>query len=99
MNELIKQEMRGGWLGMPRPFELIDLLGIALGSYFIYEGVTGKGPQWITISLGAIMVYIHSRRFVYAPQTKAGLTNLLQQLDIKPDELNATYLASNQLNG
>lgn len=72
---------------MPRKFEVIDLLGFALGSYFLYDGVTGKGPQWVSISLGAIMMYIHSRRFFYAPTTKAGLINLLNSLDISPDEL------------
>ena len=85
--DIIKMEFRGGWLGMPRKFEVIDLLGFALGSYFLYDGVTGKGPQWVSISLGAIMMYIHSRRFFYAPTTKAGLINLLNSLDISPDEL------------
>ena len=87
MNELIKQEFRGGWLGLPEPFEMLDLLGVALGSYFVYEGVTGKGPQWLTISLGAIMIYIHSQRFFYAPQSKAGLINLLENLNITPEEI------------
>ncbi len=90
MNELtpiIKREFRGGWLGIPEPFEAIDFLGVALGSYFLYEGVTGKGPQWLTISLGAIMVYIHSQRFFYAPQSKAGLINLLKSLDVTPEEI------------
>lgn len=90
MNELIKQEFRGGWLGLPEPFETLDLLGVALGSYFVYEGVTGKGPQWLTISLGAIMIYIHSQRFFYAPQSKAGLINLLEQLEITPEEVAGT---------
>ena len=66
MENLIKQEFRGGWLGMPRRFEVIDFLGIALGSYFLYDGVTKKGPQWVTISLGTIMIYLHSQRFFYA---------------------------------
>lgn len=87
MNDLIKQEFRGGWLGMPEQFEVIDFLGFALGSYFLYDGVTGKGPKWVTISLGAIMMYIHSRRFFYAPTTKAGLINLLESLDITPEEV------------
>ena len=67
MPDLLKQEFRGGWLGLPRQFELIDLLGFAMGSYFLYNGVTNKGPQWVNISLGTIMMYIHSQRFFYAP--------------------------------
>jgi len=87
MNDLIKQELRGGWLGIPRQFEAIDFFGFALGSYFLYDGVTNKGPQWITMSLGAIMIYIHTRRFLYAPTTKAGLINLLESLDATPEEI------------
>ncbi len=87
MNDLIKQEFRGGWLGMPRQFEAIDFLGLAMGSYFLYNGVTGKGPKWATISLGAIMMYIHTRRFFYAPTTKTGLVNLLKSLDVTPEEI------------
>lgn len=84
---IVKSEFRGGWLGLPEQFEVIDLLGFALGSYFLYNGVTGKGPQWLTISLGAIMMYIHSQRFFYAPQSKAGLINLLKSLDITPEQI------------
>lgn len=87
MNDLIKQELRGGWLGMPRQFEAIDFLGFALGSYFLYDGVTNKGPRWVTISLGAIMIYIHSQRFFYAPTTKEGLVNLLENLNVTPEEV------------
>lgn len=84
---MIKREMRGGWLGIPEPFEAIDFLGMALGGYFLYNGVTSKGPQWLTIGLGAIMVYIHSQRFFYAPQSKAGLVNLLKSLDVTAEEI------------
>lgn len=87
MNDLIKQELRGGWLDMPGQFEAIDFFGFALGSYFLYDGVTGKGPQWLTISLGALMIYIHTRRFFYAPTTKEGLINLLESLDVTPEEV------------
>ncbi len=90
MNDLVpivKTEMRGGWLGIPEPFEVIDFLGVALGSYFMYDGVTRKGPQWLTIGLGAIMIYIHSQRFFYAPQSKEGLRALLKALDVKPAEI------------
>jgi hypothetical protein len=41
----------------------------------------------VTIALGAIMVYIHSQRFFYAPQSKEGLIALLKSLDVKPAEI------------
>lgn len=87
MNDLIKQDLRSGWLGIERPYQPLDLLGVALGSYFIYDGVTQRGPQWLTISLGAIMVYIHSRRFFFAPESRDGLVRLMKQLDVKPEEI------------
>ena len=85
--QIIKDEFRGGWLGMPKPFEVIDLLGFALGAYFTWNAVTKKGPDWFTITLGGIMMYIHSRRFFYAPQSRAGLINILNQLDLTPADI------------
>ena len=90
MTEMMKNELRGGWLGLPKPFKPIDLLGVGLGSYFIYSAVTNKAPPWLTISLGAIMIYIHSQRFFYAPQTKEGLQALLTQLNVTPQEITGT---------
>ena len=87
MTELMKQELRGGWLGIGKPYQPLDLLGVTLGSYFLYTGVTGKGPPWLTISLGAIMIYIHTQRFLYAPQTRDGLINLLNTLEVTPEEI------------
>lgn len=87
MSPLMRDELRGGWLGIPRQFSPLDLLGVAMGSYFIYSGATGRGPEWLTISIGAIMVYIHTRRFVYAPQDREGLVRLLRDLEVTPDEL------------
>lgn len=87
MNDLIKQDLRSGWLGIAETYQPLDFLGVALGSYFVYQGVTHKAPDWLTISLGAIMIYIHSQRFFYAPQTRDGLIKLLQHLDVKPEEI------------
>ena len=87
MNDLIKQDLRSGWLGVPTVYEPLDFLGVALGSYFIYQGVTHRAPDWVTISLGAIMVYIHSRRFFYAPQTRDGLIRLMKHLDVTPEQI------------
>ncbi|MCP4410653.1 MAG: hypothetical protein GY807_23515 [Gammaproteobacteria bacterium] len=87
MNELLKQELRAGWLGIGDPYQPIDFLGMAMGGYFIYDGVTRRGAPWVGIALGAIMVYIHSRRFVYAPKDRAGLIRLLDTLEVTPQEL------------
>lgn len=87
MTPLMKSELRGGWLGIPQRFEPLDFLGVAMGSYFVYQGATNRGPDWLTISIGAIMVYIHTRRFLYAPQDREGLVRLLRDLEVKPEEL------------
>lgn len=87
MPELLRQEFRGGWLGIPEQFSAIDFLGAALGAYFIWAGATGRAPRWSLAALGGIMVYIHVQRFAYAPQTREGLINLLRALDVAPEEL------------
>lgn len=87
MNDLIKQDLRAGWLGIGTAYQPLDFLGVALGSYFVYQGVTHKAPDWLTVSLGAIMIYIHSQRFFYAPQTKDGLIKLLKTLNVSADEI------------
>ncbi len=87
MNNLLKQELRGGWLDIGDKFQAIDFFGMALGSYFLWDGVTKKGPQWLTVSIGAIMIYIHSQRFYYAPKSQEGLKRLMRDLDITPEEL------------
>lgn len=87
MNELLKQELRGGWLDIGEPYQPLDALGIALGAYFIFAGATDRAPRWLTIGLGGVMVYIHSRRFFYAPRTREGLIRLLRHLDVTPAEL------------
>ena len=80
-------ELRAGWLGITRRYEPLDFLGAALGSYFIYSGVTGKTPRWLTIALGATMVYIHTRRFFYAPKDMGGALRLMADVGVTPDEL------------
>ena len=85
--DLIKQDLRSGWLEIGMKWQPLDFLGVALGSYFLYDGVTHKGKDWITIALGAIMIYIHSQRFFYAPQSREGLIRLLNDLQVTPEEL------------
>ena len=84
---LLRDELRAGWLGMPRKFGALDAMGATMGAYFIYAGTTQRAPQWLTISLGAIMVYIHTRRFLYAPQDREGLYRLMRALDVSPEEI------------
>jgi hypothetical protein len=87
MTELLKQELRGGWLGIGDAYQPLDFLGVALGAYFIYAGASKKAAPVLTIGLGALMIYIHSRRFFYAPKSRDGLIRLLKQLDVTPQEL------------
>lgn len=85
--DLLQQELRAGWLGFSRRYEPLDFLGAALGSFFIYSGVTGRTPRWLTIALGATMVYIHTRRFFYAPKDMGGALRLMADVGASPDEL------------
>lgn len=90
MNALLKDELRAGWLGVPKAYTLYDFLGFGLGAYFIYAAVAPmryRPPAWVNIMLGGAMIYIHSQRFFYAPQTRDGLRKLLTALDIKPDDI------------
>ncbi len=85
--QLLQEELRSGWLGVPRQYQALDAMGALMGAYFIYEGTTGRGPRWLTVSLGAVMVYIHTRRYLYAPQDKEGLYRLMRSLDLSPEEV------------
>lgn len=87
MSPLTEQELRANVLGMPRRYQLLDFLGIAFGGYMIYAGTTGRAPAWLTTALGGVAVFIHAQRFFYAPQDRAGLVRLLEQLDVSPSEL------------
>ena len=92
MNQLLKDELRGGWLGAPRQYALLDFLGIALGGYILWAGATRRAPDWALTSIGAIMVYIHTQRFVYAPQTGEGLRELVRAVGISPEQACALIL-------
>lgn len=87
--ELIRDDLRAGWLGVPQAYQPFDALGAAMGAYFIYAGATGRGPPWATIGLGAVMVYIHVQRFFYAPQTREGLIRLARALELEPADVEA----------
>jgi hypothetical protein len=86
-DELTRQELRGGWLDLPRAHESIDFFGAALGAYFMWAGATGRAPRWSLAALGGIMFYVHGLRFFTAPRTGAGLVRLLRSLDVRPQEV------------
>lgn len=84
---LLKSELRHGWLGFSEQYELFDALGAGLGAFFLWQAVSGKHLRWASAVLGGIMIYIHTQRFFYAPETKSGLIRLLKSLDITSEEL------------
>ena len=89
MNDLLKQELRGGWIGVGDAYEPLDALGMALGAYFLYAGATNKAPNWLTAALGGIMIFIHTQRFFYAPRDRAGLIRLAKALDLTQKDFDA----------
>ena len=87
-NDLLKHELRGAWLGVPDAYHILDGLGAAMGAYFIYDGVRyPRQTAWLNIGLGAIMIFIHTQRFFYAPQNREGLNRLLNALEIRPEDI------------
>ena len=88
MPDLLKQELRSGWLGVGDAYQPLDALGIALGAYFLYAGATKKAPCWLTATLGGIMIFIHSQRFLYAPKDRAGLIRLAKALNLSQQDFN-----------
>ena len=88
MNDLTRVELRQGWLGVPRPYQPFDAIGVAMGAYFIWDAVdTPRDTAWINIALGAVMIYIHSQRFLFAPQDKGGLNRLLNSVGVRREDI------------
>lgn len=85
--DLLKGELRHGWLGVPEVFTPYDFLGAALGAYFIYQGATKQCNPLVNVGLGSVMLFIHTQRFFYAPRTKDGLIKLLKALDVKEEDI------------
>lgn len=57
----------------PKKFQLLDFMGVSFGAFFLTDGLKRLVKQkkitpapTIEVVFGSIMVYIHSRRFVYA---------------------------------
>lgn len=89
---LLTQEFRGGWLGMPLPYSIVDLAGAALGGYMTFMGIRElrRAENWqgiVAIGLGAVMIWIHTQRFFYAPQDQRGFIRLARELEITQADL------------
>lgn len=69
--EQLREEEIRNWIGTPARYQLLDFLGVGLGSYFLWEG---WGRNNFNVALGAIMIFIHSQRFLYAPQVTHAFT-------------------------
>lgn len=67
VDQLITEELRNA-AGTPQKFQLLDFLGVGLGTWFIVETLRRRDPSYVNVGLGAIMIYIHSQRFLVAPQ-------------------------------
>ncbi len=86
--DLLLQEQRGGWLGMPRKYSIIDLAGAGLGGYMGYLGyreLQRSSNSWqglLALALGGVMIWIHTQRFFYAPQDQRGFIKLAQQMQL-----------------
>jgi hypothetical protein len=84
MIPLVKQEMKN-YLGIPQRFQAIDFLGVIMGAIFFmdaYRRIIKRKPlnPFLPLSLGVVMIWIHSTRFFYAPQTRQQLDKLLLDL-------------------
>ena len=87
MNDLVKQELRSGWLGMPGKFSPLDFAGAGLGAYMTYMGIRElqRARTWqgmLAIGLGGLMIWIHTQRFFAAPQDQGGFIRLANDLGI-----------------
>ncbi len=82
---LLQQELRGAWLGRPARYHLLDFLGVALGSFFLWRSWRDRRP--LAMGLGALMIVIHSTRFFYAPQDPAGVARLLRSVGLTWDDV------------
>lgn len=92
MNDWLVQEHRGGWLGMPSRFSVLDLSGAGLGAFMGYLGVRElrRGQNWqgyTALALGGVMIWIHTRRFFYAPQDQAGFIKLARAVNVTQADL------------
>jgi len=72
LNNLLLEELKNS-CECPEKFQLLDFLGVGLGTFFITHGVFvlrkhNEETALIEMMLGAIMVFIHSQRFFFAKE-------------------------------
>ena len=89
MSDLLKQELRGSWLGVADAYQPLDAAGAALGAFFLFAGATNKVPSWLVAALGSVMIFVHLQKFFYAPKDRAGLIRLAKALDLQPQDLDS----------
>lgn len=87
MRGLWEQEMRGAYLGMPQRYQALDFLGVGMGIFLLWAGLTGKASRESLIILGLIAFGIHSQRFLFAPQDPEKLERLLESVGLKRTDI------------
>lgn len=86
--ELLVEELRGGWLNVPRAYTAFDWFGVGLGGFMAYLGTRQPGPLGhVAVALGAVMVWIHAQRFLYAPASHAGFAQLARAIGMNQSDL------------
>lgn len=62
----LEDEERKSVANISQKFTLLDFGGVLLGSYFVWDGINRPKSNRASIEmmLGAVMIYIHSRRFM-----------------------------------
>ena len=77
LHDKIMSEELKNFCNCPEKYQLIDFLGAGLGAFFIIQNgifLKRKFSYWnlAGLGLGVLMFYIHTARFHYAEQVKAG---------------------------
>lgn len=65
--ERIHTEEHRNVLGRPKKWQAVDFMGMSYGASVLFLAFKYRLPKWVNL-MGWSMVYIHSRRFFYAPQ-------------------------------
>ena len=81
---LLEQELRA-WLGRPAAYHPLDFLGVALGSYFLWQ--SWRHGRAAGAGLGALMIAIHGVRFFYAPHNPAQLRRVVEAAGLRWEDV------------
>jgi len=79
INTLLTEEMRNA-CDCPEKFQLLDFLGVLLGLFFVFDAMQRleRGADNMAnaeLALGAIMIFIHSRRFLFTKDQRDEIVN------------------------